>query len=55
MILKAANEIKNFSKPLSALEMAVIRMCYISDLPTPDEIIKKFDGKDISLAEKKNS
>ena len=53
MILKAANEIKNFSKPLSALEMAVIRMCYISDLPTPDEIIKKFDGKDISLAEKK--
>ena len=33
MILKAANEIKNFSKPLSALEMAVIRMCYISDLP----------------------
>ena len=53
MILKAANEIKNFSKPLSALEMAVIRMCYISDLPTPDEIIKKFDDKDISLAEKK--
>ena len=53
MILKAANEIKNFSKPLSALEMAVIRMCYISDLPTPDEIIKKFDGKDTPLAEKK--
>ena len=54
MILKAANEIKNFSKPLSALEMAVIRMCYISDLPTPDEIIKKIESKDISPAEKKN-
>ena len=53
MILKAAEEIKNFSKPLSALEMAVIRMCYISDLPTPDETIKKFEGKDISLTEKK--
>ena len=53
MILKAANEIKNFSKPLSALEMAVIRMCYISDLPTPDEIIKKIESKDISPAEKK--
>ena len=53
MILKAANEIKNFSKPLSALEMAVIRMCYISDLPTPDEIIKKIQSKDISPAEKK--
>ena len=55
MILKAAEEIKNFSKPLSALEMAVIRMCYISDLPTPDETIKKFEGKDISLTEKKTS
>ena len=53
MILKAANEIKNFSKPLSALEMAVIRMCYISDLPTPDEIIKKIESKYISPAEKK--
>jgi len=53
MILKATNEIKNFSKPLSALEMAVIRMCYISDLPTPDEIIKKIESKDISPAEKK--
>ena len=53
MILKAANEIKNFSKPLSALEMAVIRMCYIPDLPTPDEIIKKIESKDISPAEKK--
>ena len=53
MILKAANEIKNFSKPLSALEMAVIRMCYISDLPTPDEIIKKIESKDISPTEKK--
>jgi DNA polymerase-3 subunit gamma/tau len=53
MVLKAANEIKNFSKPLSALEMAVIRMCYISDLPTPDEIIKKFDNKEILITEKK--
>ena len=53
MILKATNEIKNFSKPLSALEMAVIRMCYISDLPTPDEIIKKIESKDISPTEKK--
>ena len=53
MILKASNEIKNFSKPLPALEMAVIRMCYISDLPTPDEIIKKFEDKDIVLTEKK--
>ena len=53
MILKASSEIKNFSKPLSALEMAIIRMSYISDLPTPDEIIKKIEEDNLSLTEKK--
>ena len=53
MILKASSEIKNFSKPLSALEMAIIRMSYISDLPTPDEIIKKIEEDNLSSTEKK--
>ena len=53
MILKASSEIKNFSKPLSALEMAIIRMSYISDLPTPDEIIKKIEEDNLLLTEKK--
>ena len=53
MILKASSEIKNFSKPLAALEMAIIRMSYISDLPTPDEIIKKIEGNKTELSEKK--
>ena len=54
MILKASSEIKNFSKPLAALEMAIIRMSYISDLPTPDEIIKKIEEKNTELSEKKS-
>ena len=54
MILKASSEIKNFSKPLAALEMAIIRMSYISDLPTPDEIIKKIEGNKTELSEKKS-
>ena len=54
MILKASSEIKNFSNPLAALEMAIIRMAYISDLPTPDEIIKKIEGNDVKLTEKKS-
>jgi DNA polymerase-3 subunit gamma/tau len=54
MILKASSEIKNFSKPLAALEMAIIRMSYISDLPTPDEIIKKIEGENTELSEKKS-
>jgi DNA polymerase-3 subunit gamma/tau len=54
MILKASSEIKNFSKPLAALEMAIIRMSYISDLPTPDEIIKKIEGNNTESSEKKS-
>ena len=54
MILKASSEVKNFSKPLAALEMAIIRMSYISDLPTPDEIIKKIEGNKTESSEKKS-
>ena len=54
MILKASSEIKNFSKSLAALEMAIIRMSYISDLPTPDEIIKKIEENKTESSEKKS-
>ena len=46
MILKASEEIKNSFNPDSALEMVVIRMAYVSDLPTPEEIIKNIDSSD---------
>lgn len=46
MILKASEEIKNSFNPDSALEMVVIRMAYVSDLPTPEEIIKSIDSND---------
>ena len=46
MILKASEEIKNSFNPDSALEMVVIRMAYVSDLPTPEEIIKNIDSND---------
>ena len=52
MILKASEEIKNSFNPDSALEMVVIRMAYVSDLPTPEEIIKNIDSDDKS--KKKN-
>ena len=52
MILKASEEIKNSFDPDSALEMVVIRMAYVSDLPTPEEIIKNIDSNDKS--KKKN-
>ncbi len=51
MILKADQEVKSSFKPTSALEMVAIRMAYISNLPTPDEIIKSLDDE---ISEKKN-
>ncbi len=52
MILKASEEIKNSFNPDSALEMVVIRMAYVSDLPTPEEIIKNIDSNDKSKKKK---
>ena len=46
MILKAHEEIKNSFNPYSALEMVAIRMAYVSDLPTPEEIINSVDADD---------
>ena len=46
MILKANEEIKNSFNPYSALEMVTIRMTYVSDLPTPEEIINSIDTDD---------
>ena len=43
MILKSIEEIKNSFNPYSALEMVAIRMAYVSDLPTPEEIINSVD------------
>ena len=43
MILKADTEIKNSFNAFSALEMVVIRMAYVSELPTPAEIIDSIE------------
>ena len=43
MILKADTEIKNSFNAFSALEMVVIRMAYVSELPTPAEIIDSME------------
>ncbi len=46
MILKANEEIKNSFNPYSALEMVTIRMAYVSDLPSPEEIINFVETDD---------
>ncbi len=51
MLLKGLSEIRTAPSPLQATEMVLVRLVYASDLPTPEEAIKKLkgDGADLSV------
>ncbi|MEA2938927.1 MAG: polymerase subunit gamma/tau, partial [Alphaproteobacteria bacterium] len=44
MLLKGVSEVEAASRPLAAAEMALVRLAYAADLPTPDEAIRALDG-----------
>jgi DNA polymerase-3 subunit gamma/tau len=48
MLLKALADVKEAQRPLAAAEMALVRIAYAADLPTPDEVMR-------SLGEEKSS
>ena len=51
MLLKGLSEIRTAPSPLQATEMVLVRLVYASDLPTPEEAIKKLkeDSADLSI------
>ncbi len=49
MLLKAVIEVQNAPKPLAAADMALIRLCYAADLPTPDEALKQLRDGTLSV------
>jgi len=42
ILLKGVEDVKDSPRPLASAEMALIRLAYASDLPTPEEAIRKF-------------
>jgi DNA polymerase-3 subunit gamma/tau len=40
MLLKALTDVKEAPRPLAAAEMALVRIAYAADLPTPDEVMR---------------
>ena len=44
MLLKGLGEVQSAPVPLQAAEMALIRLAYVSDLPTPGEIVERLSG-----------
>ena len=47
MLLKGLGEVANADRPLAVAEMVLVRMTHASSLPTPDELQKETDGKNI--------
>lgn len=41
MLLKSMEEVSQAPNSMMAAEMAVIRLCYVSELPSPDDLVRK--------------
>ncbi|SFG86571.1 DNA polymerase III subunit gamma/tau [Methylobacterium gossipiicola] len=45
ILLKAIPEVQTATRPLAAAEMALVRLAYAADLPTPDEALRQARGE----------
>ena len=43
MLLKGISEVTAASHPIAAAEMVLVRIAYVADLPTPDELLRLID------------
>src|SRR4029077_14063944 len=50
MLLKGIAEVQAAGRPLAAAEMLLVRIAYVADLPTPDEVIRSLDEGGASSA-----
>ncbi len=44
MLMKGLGEVQAAPAPLAAAEMAVVRLCYAAELPTPGELVKRLQA-----------
>ncbi len=42
MLLKGISEVQASARPITAAEMVLVRIAYVADLPTPDEVVRAF-------------
>jgi DNA polymerase III subunit gamma/tau len=54
MLLKALADVKDAPRPLAAAEMALVRIAYAADLPTPDEVMRSLGEEKSSAARPSN-
>ncbi len=51
ILLKAIPEVQSAPRPLAAAEMAIVRLAYAADLPTPDEALRRLRDEGAEAAE----
>ncbi|MEA1831761.1 DNA polymerase III subunit gamma/tau [Methylobacterium durans] len=51
ILLKAVPEVQAASRPLAAAEMALVRLAYAADLPTPDEALRQLKSDALGRSE----
>ncbi len=50
MLLKGLNEAQYAPQPLAAVEMALIRLMHVADLPTPGDLVRQLSGQGSAAA-----
>jgi DNA polymerase-3 subunit gamma/tau len=43
MLLKGVAEVQMAPQPMTALEMLLVRLCYVAELPSPGDLVKSLD------------
>ncbi len=46
MLLKGSEELKEAPRPASAVEMLLIRLCHVAELPSPEDVVKRLQRGD---------
>lgn len=55
MLLKALEEVRNAPNAMMAAEMAVIRLTHVSDLPTPEDLVRRLQNSSPALSNSRGS
>ncbi len=51
MLLKGIEEVQNAAKPIAAAEMVLVRLAYVADQPSPEELLAKLKDAPVSTSQ----
>ncbi len=48
MLIKGIGEVQTAQSPMAAAEMLIVRLCYVSDLPAPEDLVRSLSAETAS-------